>query len=117
MSTDPSSDSTLSPTPHDPPRQDSALSNLDFSKLGKGRGERRAAEEQKAERARLAAESTKRLCLDLPSRTHLRFKKACVSTNRKMTTELLAFIQQRIIELEEESVTLEQDAQRWDTTD
>lgn len=118
MSTDPSSDPNDAPTPspHDPPRQDSAPSHLDYSQLGKGRRQRKAEEKQKAEQARLAAESTKRLCFDLPSRTHLRFKRACVSTNRKMTTELLAFIEQRVVELEKEAVTLEQDAQRWDAT-
>lgn len=51
------------------------------------------------------AEPTKRLSLDLPKNTHLRFKTACSATERKMVAEVQAFIEQRTKELEEEAGT------------
>jgi hypothetical protein len=49
------------------------------------------------------AEPTKRLSLDLPASTHTRFKTACSATGRKMVSELQAFIEKRIAELEEQA--------------
>jgi len=49
------------------------------------------------------AEPTKRLSLDLPASTHMRFKTACSATGRKMVAELQAFIERRTAELEEEA--------------
>ena len=46
---------------------------------------------------------TKRLSLDLPENVHTRFKTACSATNRKMVTELQAFIEKRTAELEAEA--------------
>lgn len=45
----------------------------------------------------------KRLSIDLPEETHRRFKVACAATGRKMASELTAFIEQRIAELEGET--------------
>jgi len=45
----------------------------------------------------------KRLSLDLPEDAHRRFKTACSATGRKMVSELLAYIEQRTAELEEEA--------------
>ena len=49
------------------------------------------------------AEPTKRLSLDLPASTHTRFKTACSATGRKMVSEINAFIERRIAELETEA--------------
>jgi hypothetical protein len=49
------------------------------------------------------AEPTKRLSLDLPVSKHTRFKTACSATNRKMVSEIEAFIDRRIAELETEA--------------
>lgn len=48
-------------------------------------------------------ELTKRLSLDMPETMHTRFKTACSATGRKMTTEVMAFIEQRTAELESEA--------------
>jgi len=45
---------------------------------------------------------TKRLSIDLPADLHRRFKTACSATDKKMATELIAFIEQRTSELESE---------------
>lgn len=50
-----------------------------------------------------AAESTKRLSLDIPRSLHKRFKMACTATDRKMVTELQTFIEHRTEELENEA--------------
>ena len=47
---------------------------------------------------------TKRLSLDLPADLHRRFKTACSATDRKMTAELIAFVERRTGELEAEVV-------------
>lgn len=46
---------------------------------------------------------TKRLSLDMPEDMHRRFKAACAATGRKMAAELLAFIEARTAELEDEN--------------
>lgn len=48
-------------------------------------------------------EPTKRLSVDLPLSTHLRFKSACSATNRKMVKEVEAFILMKTAELEKEA--------------
>ncbi len=48
-------------------------------------------------------EQTRRLSIDLPESTHLRFKTACSATRRKMSKEIETFILQRIKELENEA--------------
>jgi hypothetical protein len=53
--------------------------------------------------APVVVEPTKRLSLDLPASVHTRFKTACSATGTKMVGELLAFIEQRTKELEEEA--------------
>ncbi|MEE9320076.1 MAG: hypothetical protein V3U76_06480 [Granulosicoccus sp.] len=45
-------------------------------------------------------EPTRRLSLDLPASIHKRFKTACSATDRKMTAEVLKFIERRTRELE-----------------
>ena len=47
-------------------------------------------------------EPTRRLSIDLPQSTHMRFKTVCSATGRKMTREIEDFINRRITELEEE---------------
>ena len=49
------------------------------------------------------AEPTKRLSLDVPHSMHVRFKTACSATGRKMVGEVMAFIERRTAELEEEA--------------
>jgi hypothetical protein len=49
------------------------------------------------------SELTKRLSLDLPATVHTRFKTACSAAGTKMVGELLAFIEQRTKELEEQA--------------
>lgn len=49
------------------------------------------------------AEPTKRLSLDVPQSMHVRFKTACSATGRKMVGEVMAFIERRTAELEEEA--------------
>ena len=53
--------------------------------------------------ANASDEPTKRLSLDLPASTHMRFKTACSATGRKMVTEVLDFIERRTAELEAEA--------------
>lgn len=48
-------------------------------------------------------EPKRRLSLDLPESTHMRFKTACSATNRRMTLEVLEFIERRTVELEGEA--------------
>ncbi len=48
-------------------------------------------------------EPTKRLSLDLPMSLHRRFKTACSRTDRKMVAEVMAFIERRTVELENEA--------------
>jgi len=48
-------------------------------------------------------EPTKRLSLDLPASMHTRFKTACSATDRKMVSEVQAFIEQRTADLEKEA--------------
>lgn len=43
---------------------------------------------------------TKRLSIDLPEKTHLRFKTICAANGLKMTREIENFIKQRCDELE-----------------
>ena len=50
-----------------------------------------------------SAEPTKRLSLDLPASSHMRFKTACSATGRKMVAEIQTFIEQRTTELENEA--------------
>ena len=49
------------------------------------------------------SEPTKRLSLDLPASVHTRFKTACSATGTKMVGELLAFIEHRTKELENQA--------------
>ena len=48
-------------------------------------------------------EPTKRLSLDLPASVHKRFKTACSATDRKMTDEVVRYIERRTAELEKQS--------------
>ena len=48
-------------------------------------------------------EPTKRLSLDLPASVHKRFKTACSATDRKMTDEVVRYIERRAAELEKQS--------------
>ncbi|MEO0399635.1 MAG: hypothetical protein AAF224_09490 [Pseudomonadota bacterium] len=48
-------------------------------------------------------EPTSRLSIDLPESVHRRFKTACSATGKKMTEEIIAFLQKRTLELESES--------------
>lgn len=49
------------------------------------------------------AEPSKRLSLDLPASTHMRFKTACSATGRKMVSEIQDFIERRAEELEDQA--------------
>ena len=53
--------------------------------------------------AKVAAEPTKRLSLDIPQSLHKRFKTACSATDRKMVSELQSYIKRRTEELEKEA--------------
>jgi len=45
----------------------------------------------------------KRLSVDLPEKTHQRFKTVCSASGKKMTREIEEFINRRITELEKET--------------
>ena len=65
------------------------------------RGGRSTRERHKAVEA--TPEPTKRLSLDLPANVHKRFKTACSANERKMTDEVLRYIERRTAELEKKS--------------
>ena len=48
-------------------------------------------------------EATKRLSIDLPEGLHTRFKIACVKAHKKMGPEIVALIEKRVKELENQS--------------
>lgn len=48
-------------------------------------------------------EVTKRLSLDLPATMHTRFKTACTATGQRMNAEIIAFIEERTVQLEKEA--------------
>jgi len=82
------------------PKQPTDDQILAFERGGAGHDTKIAATTpQKA----LAEEPTKRLSLDLPASMHTRFKTACSATNRKMVSELQAYIEARTGQLEEEA--------------
>ena len=58
---------------------------------------------RKSKTVAVEAEPTKRLSLDLPASVHKRFKTACSATDRKMTEEIVRYIERRITELEKQS--------------
>lgn len=60
-------------------------------------------EEKRPQNSASSSGPMKRLSIDLPEETHRRFKVACAATGRKMASELTAFIEQRIAELEGET--------------
>lgn len=45
-------------------------------------------------------EPTRRLSIDVPESLHTRFKVACAKTRAKMAPEIIAFIEKRVRELE-----------------
>lgn len=53
--------------------------------------------------AKAQAGPMKRLSLDMPEELHRRFKSVCAATGRKMGAELLAFVEARTSELEQET--------------
>ena len=48
-----------------------------------------------------ADEPVKRVSIDVPESLHTRFKVACAKTRSKMAPEIIAFIEQRVQELEQ----------------
>ena len=80
------------------PKQPSDDQILAFERGGAGH-DTKATASSKA----VAEEPTKRLSLDLPASMHTRFKTACSATDRKMVSEVQAFIEQRTAELETEA--------------
>lgn len=54
-------------------------------------------------KADTSAGPLKRLSVDLPEKTHQRFKTVCSASGKKMTREIEAFINRRIAELEKET--------------
>lgn len=47
-------------------------------------------------------EPVKRVSIDVPESLHTRFKVACAKTRSKMAPEIIAFIEKRVLELENE---------------
>lgn len=88
---------SAAPRPKQQPTDDQILA---FERGGAGHDTTQAA---KPAPPPAAEEQTKRLSLDLPASMHTRFKTACSATNRKMVTELQAFIETRTAELEDEA--------------
>ena len=74
---------------------------LAFERGGAGHDTTRAS--KPVAKAAAADEPTKRLSLDLPASLHTRFKTACSATDRKMVSELQAYIEARTKELEDEA--------------
>jgi hypothetical protein len=78
--------------PTTPPKQPTSEQIVDFVTRG-----------QKAGAAAVAAgakEPNARISLEIPADLHARFKAACARSRRKMTEELLRFIERRTVELE-----------------
>ena len=48
-------------------------------------------------------EPVKRISIDVPESLHTRFKVACAKTKSKMAPEIIAFIERRVVELENET--------------
>jgi len=88
---------TTAPKPAPP-----SASAIDAYERGGAGHDQASAKPQKAV-ADKAAESTKRLSLDLPASVHARFKTACSATGKKMVSEIQDFIEQRIVQLEDEA--------------
>ena len=83
------------------PKQPSADAIEAFEKGGAGHD--RSPAPVAAREPKRPAEPIKRLSLDLPASTHMRFKTACSATGRKMVTEIQDFIDRRTAELESEA--------------
>lgn len=74
------------------------------AKAAAGQGRAVAKSKKPAPAASVSVEAAKkRLSLDLPENIHQRFKTACSATNRKMTLEVLEFIERRTAELEDQA--------------
>ncbi len=84
------------------PRQPTANEIEAFEKGGEGHDRRPLAPVASPVTAK-PTEATKRLSLDLPASTHMRFKTACSAMGRKMVSEVQAFIDKRTVELEKEA--------------
>ena len=48
-------------------------------------------------------EPTRRVSIDVPESLHTRFKVACAKSRAKMAPEIIAFIEKRVLELENEA--------------
>ena len=48
-------------------------------------------------------EPVERVSIDVPESLHTRFKVACAKIKSKMATEIIAFIERRVVELENET--------------
>lgn len=64
--------------------------------IDKGRGKDRAAP--------VNDEPTHRLSVDVPKRLHSRYKAACALADIKMTPDIIAFIERRTAELEQQNL-------------
>lgn len=69
----------------------------------RSRGGRVSTRQKPKAAAEAIQEPTKRLSLDLPASVHKRFKTACSATDRKMTDEVVRYIERRTAELEKKS--------------
>lgn len=63
----------------------------------------RPANAKKVKLVEAEVEPTKRLSLDVPASVHKRFKTACSATDRKMTDEVVRYIERRTAELEKKA--------------
>ena len=52
---------------------------------------------------KISNEPTRRVSIDIPESLHMRFKVACAKTRNKMSPEIVAFIERRGQELEQET--------------
>ena len=52
---------------------------------------------------KISNEPTRRVSIDIPESLHTRFKVACAKTRNKMSPEIVAFIERRVQELEQET--------------
>ena len=76
-----------------------------FERGGVGHDQGSAAAAPKPEPKAAQSESTeplKRLSVDMPAPLHRRFKTVCSATDRRMVAEVIAMIERRCAELEEE---------------
>lgn len=80
-----------------------AAAAAEYERAGSGHDAPPRAEPMPEQPVAATATLRKRLSVDLPVELHRRFKTACSATDRKMNDELVALIERRTDEIEDEA--------------